>query len=205
MVVANNLNYSEVGKKLGVSKNRISIWCQGLAGTRWASLIKKNQQKRNITLNSEIGILRKFDIDNNRAKLCAGIMYGCEGSKYPSSNGVAFTNSDSNLVAAFISLMRKAFRLDETKWRVHLLIHSNQNYSQMVSYWSRLLKVQKSQFIKPTITVPLGKKHRNEYKGTCSLRYNSCVLQLKLIGIFEAFMRKSMSLEGGQNGYAQVR
>lgn len=88
--------------------------------------------------------------------------------------------------------MRKSYSLDESKWRIILQIHSDQDYPVLKEYWSKLLKIDKKYFYKPTITVSSGKKHRNIYKGTCSVRYANYQIQLRLIGIFDEFLRKSV-------------
>jgi hypothetical protein len=129
-------------------------------------------------------------------KLICAVLYGCEGAKYPASNKIAFTNSDDQLICTFVNLIRRSFVLDESKWRVHLQIHTDQDYPELIKFWSSLLKIDSNKFIKPTITSPNGKKHRNIYKGTCTVRYYDYRLQLKLIGIFGEFMRKS-ALQGG--------
>ncbi len=196
-LAVNNFNYTEIGEKLRVHKATISIWCRGLSSSdRWKTLIKNNESKRKEIVNSELHILENLKIDNNDAKLFCSILYGCEGSKYPASCGVMLTNSDPGMLQSFVSLMRKGFVLDENKWRAILQIHSDQNYKKLVDYWSDLLKIPSVKFFKPTITSPNGKKHRNIYYGTCTVRYYDYKIQLKLIGIFEEFMRKS-SIIGG--------
>jgi hypothetical protein len=186
----------KIAKKLNISRAQISTWCIGLSKGPPSSVIRTHQKRRRLLLNSENNILNTVNFDENNAKIFCGILYGCEGSKYPANNGVALANADPELILCFLTLFRKAFTIDRTKLRVHLQIHSNQNYEQLLTYWSGLLSVSKSQFYKPTITEPHGRKHREKYLGTCTIKYFDYKLQLKLIGIFEKFMRKS-SLVGG--------
>jgi len=192
-VASEGSSYSEIARKLRVHNSLIAIWCHGLAGTRWKTLIQRNETKRKLILDSEKQILDKIRFDKENARLFSGILFGCEGSKYPASKGVMLANSDPGLILAFANLMRIAFDLDESKWRVHLQIHSDQNHAKLVKYWSSLLRIPARLFFKPTITSPKGKKHRNVYYGTCTLKYYDYKIQLKLIGIFEEFMRKLAS------------
>ena len=110
------------------------------------------------------------------------------------------TNGDPELVATFIGLFRESYHLDETKLRVHMQVHSNQNYSNLVDFWSGLLRISPGKFLKPVITEAGGNKHRSSYLGTCTVKYYNYELQLKLIGISEEYMRKFAILEGIPNG-----
>jgi len=129
-------------------------------------------------------------MNKNQAKFITAILYGCEGAKYPASNAVSFSNSDPNLILVFLKLLKKSFNLDKKKFSVHLQVHTNHDYRDLRKFWANLLNLPETCFMKPTIREPRGKKHRNNYMGTCTLRYRDYRVQLKLLGIFEAFIRK---------------
>jgi predicted transcriptional regulator len=194
-LASEGVNYSEIAKRLNISRSQISTWCNGLSEGSHSNTIRTHQKRRRLLLNSESKIFSILSFDKNYAKLFCGILYGCEGSKYPASGG-ALANADPELVLCFLTLFRKAFSINEGRLRVHLQVHDNQNYKKLISYWSSLLNIPESQFYKPTVTIPHGRKHRDKYLGTCTVKYYDYKLQLKLIGIFEAFMRKS-TLVGG--------
>lgn len=195
-LASDGLSYTEIAQKLNISKSQISVWCNDLSESSHSSTIRTHQKRRKLLLESENEIVKSINFDKTNAKIFCGILYGCEGSKYPASNGVALTNADPDLILSFLTLFRKAFDINEGKLRVHLQIHTDQNYQKLVSYWSSLLDIPEAQFYKPTVTKPHGRKHRDKYLGTCTVKYYDYRLQLKLIGIFEEFMRKS-SLYGG--------
>jgi predicted transcriptional regulator len=200
MAVEKELSYKEIGRKLGVSDSTVSIWCRDVKGSNPRTYVKNSKNLRELIKKSEQVVFKNFRVTNNLAKIFCGIIYGCEGSKYPASNCVAFTNSEPGLVKSFVNLLRISYKLDESKWRVHLQIHSNQDFARLATYWSKLLKVSVSRFYKPTITVAKEGKHRTGYCGTCTVKYYDYKLQLKLIGVYEQFMRKSSMLEGMPNG-----
>ena len=194
-LASDNLSYGEISRKLNIPNRTIADWCQGLVkGSNTNSTIRTHQARRKRYLYSEKKVFCNQIINRDMAKIYCGILYGCEGSKYPASNGIALTNSDPDLINAFITLFRKAFLVDEQKWRVHLQIHTTHDYEKLTDYWSTLLNIPKNKFYKPTLTEPHGRKHRSEYLGTCTLKYFNYRFQLKLIGIFEEFMRKSTCL-----------
>lgn len=189
------LTYREISKKINVDDSNIAIWCRGSLENNPRQLIKKLEDKRDEIRNSEINILDKIHTSKAVQKLYCAIIYGCEGAKYPATNCVALTNSDPKLVKTFIVLFRNTFNIDETKFRVLLQIHNHFNYKDILNYWSTLLDISKDKFYRPIITRAGNKKHRYNYIGTCTIKYYNYKLQLKLIGIYEEFMRKSILQE----------
>ncbi len=114
-------------KKLGVTDSLVSIWCRDARKSRFMGLVNYYQGKRNKELESEKYLVgRRFDKDLQ--KLFCGLIYGCEGAKYPASNLISLVNSDPKLINTFVNLLRKSFTLDESKWHVHLQMHSNHSF-----------------------------------------------------------------------------
>lgn len=195
-----HLSYKEIARVLKVSDSSISIWCRDLEGSNPRTYVKTSKDIRNLAKKADIGIFEGFKIGTRLAKIFCGIIYGCEGSKYPASNCLILTNSEPKLLNSFITLLRLAYKLDESKWRVRLQIHSDQDYAKLAIFWSDTLKIPTSKFYKPTVTKAREGKHRVGYLGTCSIKYYDYKLQLNLIGIYEEFMRKSSLLEDIPSG-----
>lgn len=186
------VSYYELEKRHGIPSSTIRNWCVGLVDNKWDVVLLKNMRLRDQLKESEISVIPSDSFfDNQHTKFIAALLYGCEGSKYPASNTVAFANSDPGLVKTFFTMLSRGFDLDATKFSVHLQIHSDQDYEGLKRYWSTLLGISLNRFIQPTITSPTGKKHRQHYKGTCTLRYRDYRIQLKLLGIFEAFIGRN--------------
>jgi len=185
-------SFAQLQKLTGIPATTIRNWCKNdFLGTRWDTLLITNERKRQELKLSEIKSVESFNkIDKETAKFLTAIMYWCEGSKYPSSNEVAFVNSDPNLLKVFINLLRLSFPLDKSKFRARLQIHTTHNPEDVTKYWSNILNIPMSQFLKPTVTKAKGGKHRKEYFGTCTLKYADFRIQLKLIGIYESFAKK---------------
>ncbi|HEY5601261.1 MAG TPA: hypothetical protein VIK81_04220 [Patescibacteria group bacterium] len=182
------LSFYEIGRLLNISNNTIRNWCYDLGINRHESLRINNEYRRNKIRKQDIYLVPlNSGISSEQARLFAALLYGCEGAKYPSTTVASFVNSDPKLVSTFISLLRKAFKLDENKIRIQLQIHNSHDYLQVRNFWSRLLNVSVEKFIKPTITLPRGKMRRQNYLGTCSVRYIDNKIQLRLLGIFEKF------------------
>lgn len=182
-------SFRKLGIKYRIPDATIGDWCRSLLSLSDNKILINNEKKRLLVKQSEQKIVLNYlTLDNKMAKLLTAILYGCEGSKYPSSKGISFANCDPKLVLTFLKLLKKSFRLKSNKFSVHLQIHSNQRFQDLKIYWSKLLKIPAINFIKPTITTATGKKHRENYMGTCTLRYRDYKVQLKLLGIYEKFI-----------------
>ncbi len=182
---ANGMKRPEIGKMLGKSSSNISRWCRKLCPLDRITESSSRQEKERYHWYS----YEKIDfakIDQNNAKILLAMLYWCEGCKYPGTNKIEFVCSDEKMQITFITLMRIAFKkeLDETKFRVMLQLHTTHNIDKQIDYWSNLLKIPKSQFIKPHLTVKTGSRYRPIYNGTCNLRYFDYRLLLRIMGIY---------------------
>lgn len=193
LAATDGLGYGEIASRLDINVHIIKEWCQDLVfGTKSAKTIRTNELRRRALLASGTKDISRLSWGHEFTINYCAILYGCEGSKYPATKMVSFINSDPLLVRSFVVLLRKSFEINENKLKVHLLIHKEQKFEELKEYWSDLLNISKNQFYKPTITTSSGKKHRNQYFGTCSVRYSDQTVQLRLLGIFSEFLRKSV-------------
>src|SRR5581483_1406939 len=185
-------SFAELQRITGIPATTIRNWCLDInSGNRWDTLLIKNERNRQALKIFDVPDLKILDITNAvYAKLFIALIYWCEGSKYPATNKINFTNSDISLMKVFVTLFRKAFFLDESKFRVHLQIHNTHNYDEIKQLWSDALNISPSQFLKPTITKAKGGKHRINYLGTCTVRYYDYKILLRITGIYEELIRK---------------
>lgn len=183
--------YALLSRKTGVPSSTIRNWCAGVdQSSKWDTLIASNERKREALRRSEAHVAdRVRAAGKDEAKLMASLLYWCEGSKYPSSTAVTMVNSDPELMRTFVRLLRSAYDLDESKFHVHVQIHTTHDFEAIRKYWSTLLNISPAQFMKPTVTRPNGKKHRGMYMGTCTVKYQDYRILLKLMGIYEAFAK----------------
>lgn len=194
------LTYREISKILDVSNSNIAIWCRGQLKNNSRKIINSLEQNREQIRKTDCNIFEKIPSTAEINKLCCALIYGCEGAKYPATNCVALTNSEPKLIKTFICLFRNSFKVDEKKFKAYLQIHDSFNYNETLQYWSNLLDIPKNSFYKPIVTKAGDKKHRQGYLGTCTLKYYDYKLQLRLIGIYEEYMRKSIFKEESDSG-----
>lgn len=182
------ISAAEISRRLNIGDSTISRWCDDIPSNnsyhRYVQKLKDNAKKRSS------GLLKKIKINRETAKLIISLLYWCEGSKYPSSNFISFSNSEADLVKTFMILFRIGFQPKESKIKVHLQLHTIHNREKMTSFWSEILKIPKSQFYKPTITKPTKNMKRRNYRGTCTVRYYDVFLLHEITGVYKEFFKK---------------
>lgn len=116
------------------------------------------------------------------------MIYYCEGRK-AARDGVAFTNSDPNLIATFLGLFRRSFNVDEKKFRVCIHLHSYHDKKQQLKFWSKKASIPMQQFIKPYQKAYSGIYKKEEYQGCVSIRYGDVHIARELKAIALEFMK----------------
>lgn len=178
----------EIVKDLGITNDTLLRWCIDIPSSNSNHLrhLKIKEGLRNKGENNISGTI----IDKNTAKIFSSLIYWCEGARFANCNCVDFANSDVNLIKTFLKLFRIGFNPKEEKLRVHLQIHTTHDKKEITSFWSKVLNIPENQFQKPTITKPMAKMKRRDYKGTCTVRYYDFTLFNEIVGTYEAFFRK---------------
>jgi hypothetical protein len=102
-------------------------------------------------------------------KVIGVTLYWGEGYKTEKSNGIDLANSDVFIVTKFLSFLREVCGIHESRLRVLLYCHENQNQETLIDFWSKKTKIPKSQFTKPYVrkikeygtirTMPYGLVH----------------------------------------------
>lgn len=90
-------------------------------------------------------------------------LYWGEGTK-SNKQSVRIGNSDPKLIETFIIFLEKIFSIRKMDLRFSLQIFSDTNPAQSLKYWISSLKVHKSQFTKPTISIS---NKKGTYKKKC--------------------------------------
>lgn len=201
------LGYSllEISKKCGVSKSTASVWLRNVKLNKRAKNIlwvkgKDNWKKGNeakyakkqkwlAMTNSTVGnYLNSLENIGRYYKLLCAFLYWCEGSKTGSL--VTFTNSDPMLLSTFLSIFRKAFSLDEAKFRVILHIHNYHNDLTQKGFWSKITLIPIQQFLKSYKKPNGGNNIRIGYQGCVSIRYYDTKIFEELKIIYSQFAKK---------------
>ncbi|MBI5405646.1 hypothetical protein HY972_01230 [Candidatus Kaiserbacteria bacterium] len=192
--------YAQIQKKYPIPKSTLSYWfsragkkqdrTQQLAHLRLAriaSIAAKNRQKASRIKEAE-GAAKQVAtrvpiLQEAVGKALLAMLYWAEGGKTDGS--MKFTNTDPELMLIFISLLRKHYKINESRLRVGLLVHYYHNRSQTRQFWSEKLHIPTTQFWKIYLKPRSGKKrnYKRNFYGICNLHYSSSAIQRELIAL----------------------
>ncbi len=194
---------SEISRITGMSKSTLYHWVSDIALTRpqkdrllrkeircgKGGLRKAHKIKRAKKLKWKQELISRMEqyreIVNKKsafAKLICGVLYLCEGAKYPSSKQMIFGSTDPRLIKTFLCLLRNNFSIDEKRIRCRIMHRYDQDGKQLNRYWAHVTQIPLSQFYKhykDKRTKGSVTKKPN-YKGICAVQYNSVDLQYEL-------------------------
>lgn len=195
-----SLSYSEIQKQTKVPKSTLSDW---LSDEDWSIKIKNELTEKHLknykpNLIKAIKVMtenkncryKKYReealIDYQKFKndplfsFGLGLYWG-EGDK-KSGNMVSVANTDPNLLNVIAKFYRKYLNLDENKLRIALFIYKDIDEKFAIKFWSRLLKVPKSQFIKTQVLESKAKLTKTKSKyGICSLYFSNTEFHIKIM------------------------
>lgn len=145
----------EISLKIKIPKNTLSGWVRDIQLTER----QKDRLKQKIIASGAIG--RPLAVKANREKiekwkenirakvkyfeklpfknieirkLVCGILYLCEGAKYPASRFLYFGNTEPKIISFFLALLRKTYNINENKLRFDVIYRWDQDYKQLKNY-----------------------------------------------------------------------
>ena len=210
-------SYNEISAKLGIPKSTLHYWLAIIelsekAKARIASrvhrgsvegLIRRNKNQTALAKKRAEGIraLAKKEVNdliNNKLFLTGVSLYWAEGYKkgaYGSKwKAVDFVNSDPELVKIMVRFFRNICLVKSEKIKVQLIAHKNIDIDKSVDYWSTLVNIPKTQFIKTCCSVnksSKNKRNRNSLThGTVHIRINDVKLFFRIIGWIDGLKLK---------------
>ncbi len=183
----NGFSFREISEKLEISKSTASLWLRNIELSEIAKerihklgvigrIRGNNSVKNRITIeDGKISANAKKNINQcnflkKDLKIVCALLYWCEGGKTEKSQ-LTFINSDPKLVKYFIDTFRKAFDVDESKFRALIHLHDYHDANEQISFWSEITKIPRLQFTKPYNKPNTGKRKKEDYQGCVSVRY----------------------------------
>lgn len=177
---------NDISGKLKVSKSTISFWVRKIKLDKKAKQEIKNkriiaQMKANITKRLEFKkrnniillhskqMLNRLILNMGWLKVMCAILFWTEGSK--SGSYLAFINSDPDMIDFFLTLLRKAYKIDEKKLRA--LVHVHEYHDELIikKYWSKVTNIPLNRFSKSYCKPHTKKRIKKGYKGSLRIRY----------------------------------
>ena len=177
-------SFREISLALNISKSTASLWTKE---EKLKTIARKRLEKLEINGRKKAGNINKkkrelvwqkvatdcpnFKYNNygiNEYKIFIALLYWCEGAK--TGGRFSFINSDPEMVKLYLSLLRKTYQIDNSKFSVWLFIHEYHDKYAIIEFWSKLTTISKKQFhlyIKPHT----GKNKKENYRVCLSIRY----------------------------------
>lgn len=94
------------------------------------------------------------------------------------------------MIFTFISLLRKSFTVDESKFRALVQLHEYHEENKIINFWSKITKIPVSQFTKSYLKPNTSKVIRKDYKGTLRIVYYNSQIAHELKAIYNAVTDK---------------
>ena len=178
------LSYSEIKKKINVSKSTLSSWLKLIPlkledkkrlYTKNINALSRGPQSQKERRIREIDkIIEKaereipYQLSFETYQLFGAALYWGEGSK---STSLKITNSDPSFILFMVRWLKKVFGISPKKLKAWLNIYPKQNELNIKKFWSKITGIPLKNFGKSFVK-PLHKGYRknNLYHGTISIK-----------------------------------
>ncbi|MEI8232954.1 MAG: hypothetical protein WCG44_04420 [bacterium] len=145
-------------------------------------------EKRSTELQKYLEIANKIILETefniNISKILCSALFWAEGSKH--INHIAFTNSDPIMIKTFLSLLRRSYKLDESKFHITVHLHEYHLKKDILEFWSGITQIPLKQFIKPYLKPHTSIRKHDDYKGCITIRYYDVQIARELTAIYNA-------------------
>lgn len=178
---------SEISQKLDISQSTASLWLKDITLSKKAQsrihdlssdgrkkAVETNRKKRvveDIKIAEKVGeyFFKRPAID---PKLACALLYWGEGTKYDGNTSISFMNADSEMIRYFLCAFRRAFPVDEKKFRALVHLHEYHDTGKQLRFWSTVTRIPIDQFNKSYMKKNTGKSKKEGYPGCISIRYS---------------------------------
>jgi len=209
-------SYREISNTLSVNKSTLNGWLKnveitsdqknklhqqwlaGLAKARSKAGERNRQAKIDRIQEGKIvakKLLENMPLNNAELELFLAGLYLGEGFKIKNRYGLG--NANPSIVLLFVTLIRKLYPIKEERLRAAIFGRADQNSTNLIRYWSKILNIPSNQFHKTQLDQRTKNKttHANYY-GVCAVSYNDSRLQRRILAISEEMVKYSNN-QGG--------
>ncbi len=197
-------SYREIWELLGVPKGTCSDWLRdvamsakakarihqlGIDGRRHGrEAIQLRTEKRDREISSVVDTgMKKIKLTPEIGKLLCSMLYWGEGTKNLST--VNFMNSDPDMIAVYLKLLRTYFVVKPEKFRAQLHLHSYHNTKKQKQFWAEVTGISEDR-ISIYKKENSGKNIKIGYPGCISIRYYDSRLAREINYYYNALIDK---------------
>ncbi len=200
---ARSWTLQEIADELGVSKGSVSVWVRDVdfeprsrrrghpPGESHPLRVRKRAELDRCAREAEalIGCLSNRDL-----MMFALALYAGEGAKEDCH--LRFANTDPRLSLLFLTWLRRAFDIDESRLRVVLYLHADLDLDEAIQHWSGITGIPREQFRKPYRAVVDETRRTNRHVFGCATVIYSCCLTHRRVMAMIAAVTSSVALPG---------
>ncbi|RJQ37342.1 hypothetical protein C4559_03825 [Candidatus Microgenomates bacterium] len=146
---------------------------------------KLKEKQKNILKKEAFKIIRTIPRSRSFTKLCCALLWWCEGNK--DNSMVRFTSSDETLIKNFLYLLRSGFKIDESKLRVLVHLHTYHIDIKQRKFWSEVTGIPLKQFHKSYQKANTGKRQHENYQGCIAVTYYDAKIAKELEALYNVF------------------
>ncbi|MEK7080641.1 MAG: hypothetical protein AAB925_02305 [Patescibacteria group bacterium] len=171
-------------------KKLLDSWKKGLANARKKAALWhiEDKNKRRETIRQEVKtFFLDVTIEKKMGELIMATFYLAEGGKM--ENNFSLANSNPEILKGIVNLLRLLYKIDELKFRCALHLRKDQDEKELREFWSKILKIPESQFIKTQFDKRTIKKTYEHYKGVCVLIYYDMALQRRILYLGDEILK----------------
>ncbi|MDD4476771.1 MAG: hypothetical protein PHY40_01285 [Patescibacteria group bacterium] len=199
----NGYSYNEISQKLNIPKGTLSYWFKNIkkfeiikqqnikkAKIQWAQNITAYNKNRSVVARKRwVSIQKKSEkqiqkITKKDLFFIGNSLYWAEGYKRGNWN-VIFSNSDPFINKIMMRFFTEICFIPKEKIKIQIQIHKNISFKNALHYWSKILKLQKKQFLSPSFQLSKSSKLKRKNNlpfGTLRIRINDVILLNKIKG-----------------------
>lgn len=205
--------FREIEEILGIPKSTLNYWLKdieltekqeknlehniqqnkrkgGEKGRAKAALVHKQEKRRRVNKIEKKAkdFVSNIEINREIDEIIFSIFYLAEGTKNYSKGTVEFSNADPKVMTFFLKLFRRLYSPEESKLRSYLHLRKDQSEEELKNYWSKLLDIPKSQFIKTHFDERATEPTFESYKGVCVVYYCDTDLHRRIMTVGEEIL-----------------
>lgn len=201
------LSLRQIHERLGIAKSTCYVWLKDVKLNKaaqqkiletsnqgrqkgWATNFQRRLKRRSKINEIAAKEIADITVDKNLAKLICSLLYWAEGAKR--KTGIAFTNSDPEMIKLFLKFFRKSFDLTPSKFQASLHLHEYHDKLKQKMFWSKVTKIPLEK-ISIYLKAHTATNIHPGYPGCISIRYHDVKIYEEVEAVYKNFVR----LHGG--------